>query len=86
MEMQLKDVFSKYKFSGSNGLSRLEIVILHRGAPNNRKTISGKDIRVYRTYFEYFDGFEWIYIPFHRILEIREGNKVIWRKRERSKV
>lgn len=77
--MQIKDIFSKYRFP-QNKLKDLTIVFIHRGAPQNKKTISAENIKVGRDHFEYFDRVERTYIPFHRILEIQDKGKTIYKK------
>ncbi len=70
-------VLGKLKWKGE--LKDCEIIILHRGAPGNRKTISGKKVtEVKKSYFYYKDGRETC-IPLHRILEIKLKGKVIWK-------
>jgi uncharacterized protein (UPF0248 family) len=69
-------VLSRLKWVG--GLEDCEVVIVHRGAPGNRKTISGKKItEVKRSYFYHRNGRDTC-IPLHRILEVRVRGKVIW--------
>ncbi|HIK00396.1 TPA: DUF504 domain-containing protein [archaeon] len=83
--MQLKDIFSLYRFGRGKKLSNLRVTIIHRGAPQDKKTINfaRTEVKIFRSHFEYFDRAEndFIYIPFHRILEIRAKAKIIYRKR-----
>ena len=80
------ETLNRLKWKG--GLEDCEIVILHRGAPGDKKVIHGKSVtEVKKSYFYYKDstsGRE-TYIPLHRVLEIRLGVKVIWKRTERSK-
>ncbi len=70
------------KLKWTDGLGDCEIIILHRGAPGNRKVISGKSItQVKKSYFYYREGKDEIFIPLHRILEIRKGGKIIWKRK-----
>lgn len=82
--MQLKDIFSLYRFGKGKKLSNLKVVILHRGAPENKKTINfaKTEVRIFRTYFEYFDKEEneFVHIPSHRILEIRDNKRMLYKK------
>jgi uncharacterized protein (UPF0248 family) len=52
-------------------LSSLSVVIVHRGAPNDEKTIDGSKITdVGKTYFEYKSGKGITHIPAHRIKRV----------------
>lgn len=88
MSMQLKDIFSLYKYGPGKSLSDLKIVIIHRGAPKDKKTINfaKTEVKIFRDHFEYFSKEEgdFVYIPFHRILQIRAGRKVIYAKARQS--
>jgi uncharacterized protein (UPF0248 family) len=69
---------SRLKWVG--GLEECEIVILHRGAPGDRKVIPGKKVtEIKKSYFYYRNGSETC-IPLHRILEVRLEGKVIWKR------
>lgn len=62
-------------------LNDAEITILHRGAQENRKKISGKDVtEVKRSYFLVMESGKETFIPNHRILEIKLGGKSLWRR------
>jgi len=72
---------NKLKWTGK--LNKSKVIILHRGAPEDRKIISGKDItEVHKHYFLYktSDDSEETLIPMHRILEIELDGKTIWKK------
>ena len=66
------------------GLEDCEIVILHRGAPEDRKIISGKDVtEIKKSYFYYKDGKNHgteTRIPMHRILEVKLKGKIVWKR------
>ena len=77
------EVLNRLKWKG--GLERCEIVILHHGAPGDRKAIHGPQVSgLDRHYFWYKNGRETT-IPLHRIREIRLDEKLIWERKERSK-
>lgn len=62
-------------------LPEATVVILHRGAPEDRKTVLGSSItEVKKGYFLYVQDGEEIHIPNHRVLEIRLQGEAIWRK------
>lgn len=72
------EVLNRLKWKG--GLESCEIIILHRGAPGDRKTIPGsKVIEIKRSYFSYKNGRETT-IPLHRIREIRLEEKILWKR------
>lgn len=77
------ETLNRLKWKG--GLEDCEIIILHRGVPGDKKLIHGKNVtEVKKSYFYYRNEKE-TYIPLHRVLEIRLGEKVIWKRAERSK-
>lgn len=79
--MMAYDVLGKLKWK--NRLGECEIIIRHRGAPNDRKVVSGAAIKeVKKSYFTYSNGRE-TFIPNHRILEIRRKGEKIWKKYEK---
>ncbi|RLJ07761.1 MAG: DUF504 domain-containing protein [Candidatus Aenigmatarchaeota archaeon] len=77
--MRAFDILNKLKWT--NQLDRAEIVILHRGAPDDRKTISGKEIvELGRDRFLTKDSC----IPLHRVLEVRLEGKILWRRHKQE--
>jgi len=82
--MQLKDIFALYRFGAGKKLSDLRVTIIHRGALQDKKTINfaRTEVKIFRAHFEYFDKEEkdFVYIPFHRILEIKAKGKIIYKK------
>lgn len=76
--MMASDVLNKLKWTGK--LKGCEIVIRHRGAESDEKTVSGSDVtEVKKSYFLYRNGKE-TFIPMHRILEIKLNGKSIWKR------
>jgi uncharacterized protein (UPF0248 family) len=70
-------------------LPESEIVILHRGAPKDRKMIKGDNItEIRKGSFSYmdFDTRKEFHIPMHRVLEIWMDEKVVWKKRAKGAV
>lgn len=80
----IRETLNKIKWSTKGGLSDCEIIITHRGAPGDIKTIQGRGIKdvAPRALIIEEDGEE-IIIPFHRIRQIRKGGLVVWQKMER---
>ncbi len=78
--MILQDILGRLKWSGE--LKQCEIVIRHRGAPEDEMSISGDKItEIKRGHFSYKGEREEVTIPMHRILEVRRGLKTLWKKR-----
>ncbi len=74
------ETLNKLKWTGK--LEKAEIVFVHRGAEGDKKIISGKNITdIKRSHFYYKDNEHETHIPNHRVLEIRMGGKVLWKKR-----
>jgi uncharacterized protein (UPF0248 family) len=64
-------------------LPESEIVILHRGAPKDRKRIKGDHItEIKKDHFSHLDieTRKESHIPMHRVLEIWMGEKLVWRR------
>ncbi|MEE9406298.1 MAG: RNA repair domain-containing protein [Candidatus Aenigmarchaeota archaeon] len=77
--MMLQDILGKLKWSGE--LKECEIIIRHRGAPNDELAISGDKVtEIKKSYFSYQGEEEEVTIPMHRILEVRKGLKTLWQK------
>jgi hypothetical protein len=74
------ETLNRLKWTGR--LEKAQIVFIHRGAENDRKTISGDKITsLKRSHFYYKDNARETYIPNHRVLEIRLEGKVLWKKK-----
>jgi uncharacterized protein (UPF0248 family) len=74
---------NRLKWKG--GLENCEIIILHRGAPGDIKTIRGSQVTgLDRHYFWYKNGRETT-IPLHRIQEVRLEGKPVWKRKEKPK-
>lgn len=73
-----RDVLNRLKWEDGKSLLDAEIVILHRGACEDRLRIPGKDVTaIGHIFFETTDAT----IPFHRVLEIwYRGEKLFDRK------
>jgi uncharacterized protein (UPF0248 family) len=80
----IRDLLNREKWASKAGLSDIEVVILHRGAPKNLKVIRGESIAdvAPRAMIVREDGEESV-IPYHRVRIIRRGDTVIWRRAPR---
>jgi len=77
-----RDVLNRLKWEEGRSLEEAEVVILHRGAPDDRRTIRGREIvRIRQTFFETSETS----IPYHRILEIRCDGEVLFEKKAKGK-
>jgi len=77
----IREILNEIKWSSEGGLSDCEVVILHRGAPGDLKTISGaciKDVAPRALICE--DSGEETLIPYHRVRVIRKGIRTVWAK------
>ena len=72
------------KLKWTKKLDGCEIIILHRGAKDNKKKIFGNEItEIKKSYFCYRHGNKEIFIPLHRVLEVRVEGKVLWKRKKR---
>jgi len=70
-----RDVLNRIKWTSGSSLTRAQVVILHRGAPGDRKKIPGSQIiSVGHLFFETTEAT----IPLHRILEIWYDGKLLF--------
>jgi uncharacterized protein (UPF0248 family) len=77
----IRDLLNREKWASKAGLGELEVVILHRGAPEDLKVISGESIAdiAPRAMLVREDDEESV-IPYHRVRIIRRGDTIIWRR------
>jgi len=89
-KMKIKEIFNKILWDPREKERKndYEIVFIHRGAYQDRKTIPVTMIKeVKSSMFIYVNEIgEETYIPFHRILEIRnrKTGEILWSKRTRE--
>jgi len=78
--MKPRDVLNKLKWYGQN-LDRATVTIIHRGAPNDRREINGKDIiNLGKGFMNVRSPEGEVEIPYHRIVKIKVDNKVVWER------
>ena len=76
------EVLNKLKWKGD--LDKCDIIILHRGAPRDRKSIHGNQLTdLDRHYFYYSENGRETTIPLHRIREIWLEGKLVWERKEK---
>lgn len=72
-----REVLNKLKWAHDESLEDVTIWYVHRGAPGNVMSVSGKHVRsLGKGFFETEDAT----IPYHRIVRIEHDNALIWRK------
>ena len=88
--MDLRDLFNDRRWHHDD-LQTLQIVVRHRGAPGDRRTVFGGEIvRIVPTGLvvtgsfafdeEGDEGEDEVFLPFHRVLEVRGPDGVLWTK------
>ena len=77
------NTINRLKWTGK--LGRCEIVILHRGAPDDKRIVPGAMVtQVKKSCFYYKDGDREGFIPMHRVQEIRLDGETIWKRSTRE--
>jgi uncharacterized protein (UPF0248 family) len=72
-----RDILNELKWKEGFFLEKAEIWYVHRGAPNDTKIISGKDVLIIEKSFMQTTS---ALIPFHRIFKIVYDGKVIFER------
>ena len=71
----MKSDLNKIKWDGRMDFDQLEVVYLHRGAPNDLKRIYGREIvRIGKPFLSLKEA----EIPYHRIVRILCGEEVLY--------
>lgn len=77
-----RDILNRFMWEEGKSLIDVEVIILHRGVPDDRMRIPGKDIiSIGHMFFETPEAS----IPFHRVREIWYRGERIFEKEERRK-
>ena len=79
----IRDVLNKILWDKNEGSHDYVVTFIHRGAIDDRRTIPFNSIvNIFSSHFVYRRGEEEVYIPFHRILEIKNvrTGRVTWKK------
>lgn len=73
---------NEMKWHPKKSLKGLEVIYIHRGAPEDRMTVSAEDIlKLEKSFFVIEVDDKKTRIPYHRIVEIKRSDEVLWRKR-----
>lgn len=84
MPSKIRDILNRIKWDPQLNEGKFLLTFIHRGAPGNIKIIEVKSIKVIsENFFSYFDNNNYNFIPFHRILIIREKetNQILYKKK-----
>lgn len=77
----VKEVFDELRWHPEKSLEGVEIDYLHRGAPGDKVTVKAEEVeRFSRGYMVLLRGGRETHIPYHRVLEVRKGDKVLFRR------
>ena len=72
-----KVILNKLKWGQNQSLEQAEIWYIHRGAPNDTKIISGKDVlKLEKSFMQTTSAM----IPYHRIFKIIYAGKTIFKR------
>jgi uncharacterized protein (UPF0248 family) len=72
-----KDILNELKWKQDCDLNQAEIWYIHRGAPNDTKIVSGKDIlNLEKSFMKTISAM----IPYHRIFKIIYEGKIIFER------
>ena len=76
-----REALNKLKWHSKFSLRDSKITITHRGAPRNVRVIDGKDIlELGRSFMHVTSPEGKAEIPYHRIIQIEVGGRVLWQK------
>ena len=76
-----RKVLSELRWHPGKALAGAEITYIHRGAPDDTRTIPGRDItKLERSFFVLNIEGEETRIPYHRIIRITSNDEVVWEK------
>ena len=77
--MKVREILNKVKWDERMDFDQLEVVYLHRGAPDDLKRISGREIVHIGTSFLSLKEAE---IPHHRIIKILYEGEVLFERKK----
>ena len=77
--MKIGEILNKVKWDGRMDFDQLEVVYLHRGAPDDLKRISGREIVHIGKSFLSLKEAE---IPHHRIVKILYEGEVLFERKK----
>lgn len=81
--MTLHELLSRMEWGEGIPLEELEFVVVHRGAPGDRRVLAAPEVVGRDRSYLHLEG--GAAVPYHRVVEVRHGGRVIW-SREGAKV
>ena len=74
-----RNILNKFKWKKDLDFKEVEVWYLHRGAPNDTKTINGKEIvDIGKSFIKTNQAM----IPFHRVFKIKYKNEIIFERKK----
>jgi len=78
----VRRILNELRWHPEKSLEDVKITYIHRGAPGDAVTIDGRLVqRLERSHFIIERSGREVWIPYHRIVEVRKGDEVLYRKR-----
>jgi len=74
-----RNILNEIKWKKNHNFDDVEIIIIHRGAPNNTKKLLGNQITKIGRSFVYTNH---SMIPLHRIIKISLGDKNYFKRKQ----
>jgi len=79
--MKVREILNKVRWDGRMDFDQLEVVYLHRGAPNDLKKIYGREIvNIGKSFLRLSLKGEGAEIPHHRIVKILYEGEVLFER------
>jgi len=76
-----REKLNELKWRPGKGLDSVEISYVHRGAPGDRKVITGNEITELSQLFFHTEDAT---IPYHRIRTIKDENGIVWERKPQT--
>jgi uncharacterized protein (UPF0248 family) len=74
--MSLHELLSRLEWGEGVSLDELEFLVVHRGAPGDVRVLAAPEVMGRdRSYLLLEGGGA---VPYHRVLEVRRGGRVLW--------
>ncbi len=74
--MTLHELLSQLQWGDGVPLEELEFVVVHRGAPGDRRVLTAPEVVGRDRSYLHLEGGG--VIPYHRVLEVRRSGRVLW--------
>jgi uncharacterized protein (UPF0248 family) len=78
----VRRILNELLWHPKKSLKGVKVTYIHRGAPDDRITINAEDIkRLEKSFFIIERDGEETWIPYHRIIDVKKGEEILYRKR-----